>query len=181
MYDTTQLLSPCAKMSSAAFDVDALSEGQTEGFISGYASIFDEVDSQGDRVVRGAFKASLKTWQTRASLPKMLWQHDLAQPIGYWTKIYEDDVGLYVEGRMLLCLTQAREAYALVKTGVIDGLSIGYRVVEALQGRKSSVRLLTQVDLFEISLVTFAANAQSKVLSVKKDHHSLNDRSRTTF
>jgi HK97 family phage prohead protease len=138
-----------------------------DGWFSGYASVFDEVDAQNDRVMRGAFLSTLHKWGMQGQFPKMLWQHESSEPIGLWHKVQEDAMGLYVEGNLLLEVQKAREAYALMKAGILDSLSIGYQVIEAIQGRKSQVRLLTQIDLFEISLVTFAANAKAKVMAIK--------------
>ena len=143
------------------------------GLISGYASVFGVVDEQGDRVINGAFSRSLKDIDDSSKWPKMLWQHDPKEPIGQWTKIQEDAKGLYVEGQLLLDLQRGREAYALLKSKVIDGLSIGYRVVEAHKSEMAGERLLSQLDLLEVSLVTFAANTAAKITEVKgntEDH-----------
>lgn len=142
-----------------------------EGLISGYASIFGVLDEQGDRVMNGAFQKSLSQWRSKGRLPKMLWQHDPKHPIGQWTKIEEDEKGLYVEGKLLLDLQKGREAYALLKEGIIEGLSIGYRVQEALKSSQNHERLLSQLDLHEVSLVTFAANPNAHVMHVKGNHH----------
>ena len=70
-------------------------------------------------------------------MPKLLWQHDQTRPIGIWHEIYEDEYGLFVKGQLLLELHQAKEAYALLKAGVIDGLSIGFRPVKTRRGRQN--------------------------------------------
>lgn len=139
-----------------------------EGFISGYASVFGHLDDQGDRVIQGAFTASLKNIQENDKWPKMLWQHDPKEPIGQWTKILQDEQGLYVEGKLLMDVQKGREAYALIKAGVIDGLSIGYRVIEAHKSQFAGERLLSQLDLIEVSLVTFAANKKAKIQDIKE-------------
>ncbi len=139
-------------------------KAQADGTFKGYASIFDEVDSHNDRVVRGAFKKSLASAVEEGRLPKMLWQHNEKDIIGVWTTIQEDSKGLYVEGKLLTDVTKAKEAQALIKERALDGLSIGYRVKEALCGHeKGATRLLTEVELFEISLVTFPANSGSRI------------------
>lgn len=137
---------------------------ENQGKICGYGSIFDQIDSQNDRVVRGAFEKTLSQIKSKGSLPKMLWQHNQNQPIGVWTKMHEDGKGLYVEGNLLLNLQQGQEAYHLVQSGGIDGLSIGYRVIKSLKGKESGVRLLTELELFEVSLVTFAANPKARII-----------------
>lgn len=94
----------------------------------------------------------------------MLWQHHEEEIIGVWNRIEEDNKGLYVEGKLLLDIPKAREAQTLLRERALDGLSIGYRVKEALCGReKGAVRLLTEVDLLEISLVTFPANGGARI------------------
>ena len=138
------------------------------GIFAGYASIFDEVDNQNDRVVRGAFKSDLSNWAKKKEMPKMLWQHNEQEVIGVWSKIQEDSKGLYVEGKLLLDVAKAKEAYALIKEKALHGLSIGYVVKQALRGNKvEAVRLLTELDLLEISLVTFPANRQARISAVK--------------
>lgn len=140
---------------------------EQEGIFSGYASVFNDLDEQGDRVLKGAFQASLAKCHYKKQMPKMLWQHDSEQPIGIWHMIREDQKGLYVEGQLLLDVQRGREAYALLKAGVLDSLSIGYQVVEAEKGGTTGERKLKKVDLFEISLVTFPANTAARITRVK--------------
>jgi len=131
------------------------------GEFCGYASVFDEVDSHGDVVKKGAFLRSLED----SSRKPLLWQHDPEIPIGVIDEIYEDDYGLFVRGKFLLEIEKAREAYALVKSGSISGLSIGYIPRKIL--RTSDGRVLTEVELLEVSLVTFASNSLAKITEVK--------------
>lgn len=93
----------------------------------------------------------------------MLWQHNPKQPIGVWRHLHEDEKGLYVEGRLALGVAQADEAYLLLKEGAIDGLSIGFRTIKAQHDRGRKSRLLLEIDLIEISLVTFGANTKARV------------------
>lgn len=139
-----------------------------KGMISGYASSFNVTDHQGDRVLKGAFLKSLHSWRVLGKMPKMLWQHDPKCPIGKWTSLLEDDCGLYVEGYLALSIKQADEAYSLLKEGILDGLSIGFRAVKAAREPRSAVRLLLDIDLIEISLVTFGANSRALVHHVKQ-------------
>lgn len=140
---------------------------QPDGFFCGYASVFHLKDHHGEIITPNAFKKSLEQWKAKGSMPKLLWQHDQTQPIGIWHEIYEDHYGLFVKGQLLLDLQQAREAYALLKAGVIDGMSIGFRPVKTRQYGKGQDRYIEEIDLQEISLVTFAANQQAKVTAVK--------------
>lgn len=144
-----------------------LNPSQKKGVITGYASFFDLMDRHQDRVAKGAFAKTLRAWRILGKTPKMLWQHDPRLPIGVWTHLYEDGRGLYVEGRLALGVKQADEAYLLLKEGVIDGLSIGFRTLNATQDKSSKARLLLDIDLIEISLVTFGANARATVHQVK--------------
>ncbi len=124
-------------------------------------------DAQGDVVERGAFRASLDAWRTKGRRPAMLWQHDPNQPIGLWTDLQEDAIGLRVEGRLLLTVQAGADAYERVKAGVCSGLSIGFQAIEARRDRKSGLRHLMRVNLWEISLVTFPANHDARVAAVK--------------
>jgi HK97 family phage prohead protease len=135
------------------------------GRFAGYASVFDVVDSQKDIILRGAFAETLKG---RVGAIKMLWQHQQDEPIGIFERMFEDARGLYVEGRLLLDVAKAREAYALLKEGAIGGLSIGYSPLKYRIHEKSGVRLLSAVELWEISLVTFPANEAAKITVVKR-------------
>ncbi len=128
--------------------------------IEGYASVFGQGDQGGDVVAPGAFAASLAA--RGAGRVRMLWQHDPAQPIGVWEEVREDGRGLYVKGRLLTEVARGREAAALLEAGAIDGLSIGYRTVKAERDGKGR-RLLTQVELWEVSLVTFPMLPEARV------------------
>ena len=137
-----------------------------EGGFEGYASVFDVIDGFNDRVAPGAFAATLARSGGGAWV-KLLWQHDAREPIGRWEAIDEDRRGLRVRGRLLLDVRRGAEAHALLKAGAIDGLSIGYSTVAADTDPKSGVRTLTEVDLWEISLVTFQACPGARVNAVK--------------
>lgn len=140
-------------------DLKSLSE---EGYFEGYASIFGEVDQGRDATVKGAFRESLKKRGV-----KMLWQHDPSQPIGVWDEVKEDDKGLWVKGRLLTSLQRGKEVSDMMKAGIIDGLSIGYRTIKALRDEMTGVRQLKEVELWEISLVTFPMQMSATVTSVK--------------
>lgn len=133
-----------------------------EGEFEGYASKFGEVDRGGDKVMAGAYTKSL----SRGRGVKMLWQHDPSYPIGVWDEIKEDAKGLFVKGRLLTSVSKAKEVYELMKAGVIDGMSVGYRTVKAATNREG-YRELKEVDLWEISLVTFPMLTSATVTSVK--------------
>lgn len=166
-------------------------EIQESGAFSGYGSVFGVKDLGNDIVERGAFTNALM--QRGVSGVKLLWQHDPATPIGVFDKIEEDERGLYVEGKLLIdAVEKAREVYALVRAGVVDGLSIGFRTIkgkrDTLQGR--TVRRLLEVDLWEISLVTFPMQPDARIADVKsqreferflRDEGGLSRREATAF
>lgn len=129
-----------------------------EATVEGYASLFGSTDQGGDAVLPGAFKASLGAGRK----VRMLWQHDPNQPIGVWEEVKEDNKGLWVRGRILTDVAKGREAASLVAAGAIDGLSIGYRTKRSERDGKGR-RLLAEVELWEVSLVTFPMLVQARV------------------
>jgi HK97 family phage prohead protease len=128
-------------------------------YISGYASRFGEVDLCGDIVLRGAFSASLLT---RIDPFPMLFGHKTDAPIGIWDRVFEDDVGLCVAGRILGGAPQARR---LVEARAVSGLSIGYRVRRS-QSRPSGGRLLSEIDLWEVSVVAFPMLRSAQITTI---------------
>ena len=135
----------------------------TDGqIVAGYASLFGKRDQGGDVVLAGAYGASLKALSAGGRAVKMLWQHDPTQPIGVWDEVREDAVGLWVKGRILMEVEKGREAAALLSAGAIDGLSIGYRTVRAERDGKGQ-RLLSELELWEVSLVTFPMLQDARV------------------
>lgn len=144
-----------------AFEIKSLAE---DGTFAGYASVFGNVDSQRDRVHPGAFKTSIKN---REKPVQLLWQHQWEHPIGEIATMFEDGRGLYVKGKLMMEVAKAREAYALLKSGIVRGLSIGYSVVRSRRSADSGVRELLELKLWEISLVTQPANEAAQVTVVK--------------
>ncbi|RYH11186.1 HK97 family phage prohead protease [Tropicimonas sp. IMCC6043] len=130
--------------------------------IEGYASLFGLKDQGNDIVQPGAYRASLQALQDSDRRVKMLWQHDPAQPIGVWDEVREDERGLRVKGRILTDVAKGREAAALIEAGAIDGLSIGYRTKRA-EKDAAGRRLLHDLELWEVSLVTFPMLAEARV------------------
>lgn len=145
------------------------------GYFEGYASVFGVEDSYRDVVVQGAFTRTLAEHKAKGSMPKMLWQHDPEHPVGVFTDMMEDSRGLFVKGTLLLDVEKGREGYALLKHKAIDAMSIGYstkryEVVKKSGDEMDGVRRLLDVDLWEVSLVTFPANDRALVTGVKEKH-----------
>ncbi len=138
---------------------------EADGSVEGYASLFGEVDQARDMVMPGAFSASLKRRGLRR-VP-MLFQHDPAEPIGVWLELREDFRGLYARGRLIPDVMRARELLALLRAGAADGLSIGFRTVKGRVDPKTRVRRLIEIDLWEISIVTFPLLAGARVRAAK--------------
>ncbi|MEZ5913090.1 MAG: HK97 family phage prohead protease [Paracoccaceae bacterium] len=130
--------------------------------IEGYASVFGRRDQGGDVVQTGAYAKSLASLAAKGRRVKMLWQHDPNEPIGIWDEVREDAHGLFVKGRLLPEVGRGREAMALIGAGAIDGLSIGYRTVKAEKDSKGQ-RLLSELELWEVSLVTFPMLPEARV------------------
>jgi HK97 family phage prohead protease len=154
------------KISGVPLDLKAVSD---DGTIEGYGSVFGNVDSYSEVVMPGAFTQSLVDAKRKGRTIKMLWQHDPHQPIGVWDDLAEDAKGLWVKGHLLRDVSpKAAEAHGLMKAGALDGLSIGYRTLDADQDEKRpGVVLLKKLELLEVSPVTFAANERARVEVVK--------------
>ena len=145
-----------------ALDVKSLSDS---GVIEGYASVFDEKDYGGDIVSRGAFKKSVKARGARGI--KMLTDHRSENRVGVWEQIAEDSKGLIVKGRLLMEKQLAKDAYIDLKEGALDGLSIGFVTIADQMDRAKNARILKEVDLREISLVSFPMLDSARVTGVK--------------
>jgi HK97 family phage prohead protease len=151
----------------------------SDGTVEGYASLFGEVDQARDMVMPGAFTQTLQSRGLR-KIP-MLFQHDPSEPVGIWLDLHEDMRGLWARGRLIPDVARGRELIALVQQGAIDGLSIGYRTLRGRIDPKTRVRRLYQVDLWEISIVTFPLLAGARVRAVKghrSEQTSFGDRAR---
>jgi HK97 family phage prohead protease len=146
---------------------------------SGYGAVFGNVDSYGDVIQKGAFSSYLSDVHSgKQNWPALLMQHggfgfsaDDITPVGVYSDLKEDDFGLKTVGK-LAPTPRGTEAYTLMKMQprpAISGLSIGYYVVDEEKGGKNDPyrRLIKQIDLVEISIVTFPANDQARVGSVK--------------
>ena len=161
------------KSSIKAYDVE--DEDKNYGTFEGYGSVFGNKDLGNDVIESGAFTKSLK--RRKPQNVKLLYQHKSDMPIGVFDEIREDDHGLVVKGRLALKTQAGAEAYELLKMGALDGLSIGFRVnpKEVSYDKRGNKRIIKEVDLMEVSLVTFPMNPQATVRSVKGEEISIRE------
>lgn len=133
--------------------------------IEGHASMFGNIDSHKDIVLAGAYK---KTIQENKDRIKLLWQHDVFEPIGKPTRLEEDSKGLYFNAKISQTET-GKKAITLIKDGVLNEMSIGYNVIKDDYDTKRNARLLKEIQLFEISIVSFGSNEKATVTGVKRE------------
>jgi len=139
-----------------------------QGRFSGLASVYGNVDLGGDVVEPGAFSRTLKA---RGSEVPILYQHNMREPIGLG-KLTDTPSGLQIDGKLVLSVARAKEAYDLMREKVLKGLSIGYDVVRSGSDLKSGARRLLELKLFEVSLVTLPMN-ELAIVSMVKSNRSL--------
>lgn len=132
------------------------------GAFTGYGAIFEQMDQGGDVIRPGAFAASLARHKAAGTLPAMLYQHDPNRPIGVWTKMEEDARGLMVEGRLVMEAPDGKATAALLEAGALRGLSIGYKTTRASSSGQGG-RYLEEIDLWEVSMVTFPMQPSAQV------------------
>lgn len=135
--------------------------------ISGYASTFGTIDSAREIVMPGAFTATLAKHRAAGTMPLLLWQHNTDEPIGVWTSLKEDGQGLFADGNLITSVQRGAEAAALIAADALNGLSIGYRVLED-EVDSSGIRRLLKLHLLEISIVSFPANADARLRGGKE-------------
>jgi HK97 family phage prohead protease len=147
-------------------------DGAEEGTIEAYVSIFGNIDSYGDIVEPGAFKDSLAKWFPR--YPKGIWAHDWSLPIAETLEAKEDARGLYIKGKLLLTVEKGKEAWELIKSGVVTDFSFGYEVNE-YEYDTLGYRHLKKLTIYEWSPVLVGANNQATILSMKSAVKELTD------
>lgn len=140
-------------------DVELKLEGEN-GTFSGYASVFGGVDSYGDTIIKGAFEYSLRN----NGKPKMFFNHEWRMPIGKYTRVKEDDKGLFVEGELTPGMAMAEDVRAAMKHGTLDGLSIGGYLKKGDYEETDGGRIIRRwSSLMEISPVAFPADSAARV------------------
>lgn len=172
------------KTKIATENIDLKLENENEMTFSGYLAAFNNIDSYGDVILPGAFKACLRRQRKKGFYPPMLEQHGYGTegrtPIGVWTRMEEDDFGLYVEGK-LFSTTRGKDFYTILKESPANaiGMSIGYTIVKGTQnivgGKSTGGMLLSELDLKEGSIVTFPANDAARVSNVKEEDERVVD------
>ena len=138
-----------------------------EGEFTGYAARFNNIDQGGDKIVNGAFDASIK--KRGAGGIKLLNQHRPGEPIGIIKSIESNNKGLKISGKLLLSIEKGREVYEMMKAGILDAMSIGYSMGPRDFSYDGDVRVLKKVDVREISVVTFPMNESARITRVKSD------------
>ena len=133
----------------------------SEGTFVGLASTYNNVDLGNDMVLPGAFT---KTLAEKGGQVPLLMGHDSKMPIAI-AQLSDSPQGLMVQGKLILEADGSRSAYALLKAGVIKGLSIGYDTIKSTMD--GGVRKLSELKLWEISLTSFPMNELAVVTSVK--------------
>ncbi len=156
-----------------AFSWEVTPLDENAGLFEGYVAVFGNLDQNGDVIDRGAFTKTLgdarkkKAKEAHPYLFPILWQHHEDEPIGGFTDAYEDDHGLFIRGQFDLDTDRGRQAYSGAKKGYLRGLSIGYDPIKSVYDTKKT-RHLTEIRLWEGSPVTFPANTQAMMTSVKQ-------------
>lgn len=135
-----------------------------DGTISGYASVFGNIDDYGDVILAGAYDDVIN-----GPMPKMFFNHQSYSgvPIGIWTSMSVDERGLKVTGRINLELALGREVYSAIKQGAIDGLSVCIDVVESYWTDDDFRVIVKVAGMPEISICTFPANTEARLTDVK--------------
>ena len=133
-----------------------------QGLFSGYASVFDGVDSYGDTIISGAYRSTL---ENRERPVQLRFNHEPGV-IVKWTRMEEDEKGLYVEGELTPGHSKAVDVYASLKHGAISGLSIGYRAVKYSPNQTGGLNL-EEISLVEISVVESPADINAQIGSIK--------------
>lgn len=157
------------KIETKNFECEFKTMNDNDMEIEGYASIFGNMDSYRDIVENGAFTRTLKNNMKRI---KMLWQHDVYEPIGKPSELYEDSKGLYFKAKISKT-DMGKKAYILMKDKVVDEISIGYNTINYNYDKEKDIRRLTEVRLLEFSPVTFASNPKAKISNVKSEFDNL--------
>lgn len=142
-----------------------------DGHFSGYGSVFNNVDLHKDVILPGAFDVSLKRHKKNGTMPAMLWQHSMRDVVGLYDEMKEDDHGLFLSGQLLIGenIPEADKAYTLMKHKAVNGMSIGFNIPKGGEefNKEDEVWEIKEVDLVEVSIVTYPANPEAQIATVK--------------
>jgi hypothetical protein len=143
--------------------VSNIKADEQENIISGYAAHFNNKDSHSDIITQGAFKKTINENRNRI---KVLWQHDMREPIGKPQEMYEDEKGLFTVSK--ISQTEVgKKAMILAREGVLNEMSIGfYPIIEEFD-RANNINYIKEIKLLEYSLVTLASNPLAQLTDVK--------------
>lgn len=153
------------EMDTRAIEVELEVREEGEGTFEGHAAIFEKKNSHREIIKKGAFKESISSRGTKGI--KMLFGHERNNPIGKWTDIREDSKGLFVRGQLLMQLAKAQETLLLMKEGILDGLSIGFSIIEDTFDRDENAWMLHKIDLREISPVMIPSASEALITKVR--------------
>lgn len=158
------------------FEIKSVSE---KGAFSGYGSVFGNVDLHRDIILPGAFSKSLERHKQKGTMPSMLWQHKMADVVGIYTEMAEDDHGLKLSGELFVNenVPEADKAYTLMRRGAVKGLSIGFNIPKGGEeyDKDNDIWKIKEVDLVEVSIVTYPANQEAQIATVKSALESPRD------
>jgi uncharacterized protein len=153
-------------LTAGTLDFETRFTADESGTFTGYAAKWGEINAHNEIVKPGAFSRSLAEHAKRGIAPPMFWSHHQDEPVGVWTELHEDDTGLAVTGKLVTETTRGREAFALLKAGALTGLSIGFRARKADRDTRG-VRVLSDIDLAEISLVALPSAGGARITQVR--------------
>lgn len=164
-----EIITIAPRLIERAYHFEFKTKADDSGTFEGYASTFGNEDTYGDTIIPGAFKGAITKHVKEGRNVKMLWQHKRDSPIGIFSPkaMAEDTKGLHVKGEFTQGVRQSDETHALMKHGAIDSMSIGGYVTKELYDNKTGKSELHEIDLQEISPVTFPANVQARISTVK--------------
>lgn len=143
-----------------------------EGEFTAYASVFGNIDSYGDKVIKGAFTNTLTEWSKKDAVIPLLYGHDMSDPnnnIGHVIEASEDDHGLLVKGQIDLEGGNGPQVYRLIKGRRLSQMSFAYDVIEGawIDSKDESFYELRELKLYEVSVVPIGANQETELLAVK--------------
>lgn len=150
------------KLEYKNYEIKSVQEpNEKEMYIEGYGAVFGNIDSYNDIIEKGAFKKSISENKERIAF---CYQHDIYEPIGKIEEIKEDEVGLWLKVRIS---DTADDIKTMIREGILKEMSVGFQTVKSTIDEQTYIRTITEVKLWEVSIVTIAANPLALIGSVK--------------